>query len=79
MEFLDMMNEEEMLLAQAKSMAKSHEIIDAMKDAPLISLISVAMTIFDMVEAEAEIKPEELFKTMQETREYVKKQLRENT
>lgn len=50
MDFLDMMNEEEMLLAQAKSIAKSHEIIDAMKGAPLISLISVATTIFDIDE-----------------------------
>jgi hypothetical protein len=79
MGFLDMMDEDEMLLARAKSMAKSQEIIDAMKDAPLISLISVAITIFDIVEAEAGTKPEELFKLMQETREDVKKQLRENT
>ena len=79
MDFLDMMNEEEMLLAQAKSIAKSHEIIDAMKGAPLISLISVATTIFDIVEEETGTKPEELFKLMQETRESVKKELRENT
>lgn len=79
MDFLDMMNEEEILLAQAKSIEKSHEIIDAMAGAPLISLISVAATIFDIVEDETGTKPEELFKLMQETRESVKKELRENT
>jgi len=79
MDFLDMMNEEEILLAQAKSIEKSHEIIDAMAGTPLISLISVATTIFDIVEKETGTKPEELFKLMQEIRESVKKELRENT
>ena len=74
MEFLDMMNEEEILLTPAKS----HEIIDALNGASLITLMSVAATIFDIVEV-AGIKPEELFKTIQETRETVKEQLRDIT